>query len=458
MLNLPFVSPQLTKPEAVAPRNNSDNRREDSGFSDVYDDVDRPDAPAAPEARDPQDAPPPESDEEVSDTDSRPDQDSEGPEDRDPEDADFVAVKPQDTTNREVQPAGADRKQMVGSSESAALMRLAPQVAVLPSDGAQQARAVAPTAEAKTAVDVATLGRTQTAQAVPAQVQAAQAAIAAVAPQSALAAETPEGLDPMRVVVRKAGERTMPATPVPVVPKTSGDTADVMDVDIAARDVDTDTEAGEGSHGRTKPEPIAANPQQWQARATVDATQTLTKPSVATPDIMATTSVDPAMVTVEESNTRLSMTPQEAMSQARLAQSAPNPAQVVRQLADAVRTTDDNVVELTMDPPELGRVRMSISEASGVTTITIAADNQATSELMRRHIDMLRKDFAELGHQNVSFSFEQGNSDGQRQTNGEVSQGDGSGQQGDVTQASDARVPPPNAPQTTPTTGLDIRI
>ncbi len=458
MLNLPNVSPQLAQSEAASPRNNSDRSREDSGFSDVYDDVERPNERPAAETRDPQDTPPPERDEEVSDTDSRPDQDSDGREDTDPEDVDFVDVKSQDTTAREVQPTAADRKPLVGSSESAAMMRLAPQAATQRVDDARQTANAAPPAEAPTAVDVAALGRNQTPQATPtaAQAQAAQPALVAANPNSKLAAQAPEGLDPMRVVVRKVGERTVQATPTPTQPT---EVADIMDGDIVAPDGDTDVDTDAFLNGRTKLDTVGANTsQQWQARATTDTAQTLTKATVATPDIMATTTVDPAMAVVEESSTRLSMTPQEAVSQARLAQSAPNPAQVVRQLADAVRTSDDNVVELTMDPPELGRVRMSISEASGVTTITIAADNQATSELMRRHIDMLRKDFAELGHQNVSFSFEQGDSNDQHQAGGEFSQGDGSGQRGDVTQASDARVPPPDARQTTPTSGLDIRI
>ena len=135
---------------------------------------------------------------------------------------------------------------------------------------------------------------------------------------------------------------------------------------------------------------------------------------------------------------------------------------MVRQLADAVRMSDKNLIELAMDPPELGKVRMSMSEAGGVMTVSIAAENQATSELMRRHIDMLRKDFMELGYQDVSFSFEQNGRDGQQaQSEGEF--GQGSGGSGGRDEGPLIADPATLAAQTPPTrtgvsSGLDIRV
>ena len=41
--------------------------------------------------------------------------------------------------------------------------------------------------------------------------------------------------------------------------------------------------------------------------------------------------------------------------------------------ADAAKMSDINLIELAMDPPELGKVRMSMSEAAGVMTVNIAA-------------------------------------------------------------------------------------
>lgn len=54
-------------------------------------------------------------------------------------------------------------------------------------------------------------------------------------------------------------------------------------------------------------------------------------------------------------------------------------------------------VEIALDPPELGRVRMTLSETNGAMTLTIAAERPETADLMRRHLAVLHEEFARAG-------------------------------------------------------------
>lgn len=74
-------------------------------------------------------------------------------------------------------------------------------------------------------------------------------------------------------------------------------------------------------------------------------------------------------------------------------------AQVVaQQIATALSNqgaTTDAPLELALDPPELGRVRMQIAEISGVMTLMIQAERPETADLMRRHLELLAQEFAQ---------------------------------------------------------------
>lgn len=102
------------------------------------------------------------------------------------------------------------------------------------------------------------------------------------------------------------------------------------------------------------------------------------------------------------------------------------PQPVARQLAEALHRGPDGRVELSMNPAELGRVRMSISAAETGVTVLVATERVETLELMRRNIETLGREFADLGYEQISFSFaDSGQSfenaeqdDGQQPTNG----------------------------------------
>jgi hypothetical protein len=82
--------------------------------------------------------------------------------------------------------------------------------------------------------------------------------------------------------------------------------------------------------------------------------------------------------------------------------------QVVAQLSEVVQRRGSNVVELTLNPVELGRVRLSLVPGDGIMSVSILADRPETLDLMRRHIDLLAQDFRDMGYASASFSFGRG--------------------------------------------------
>ncbi|MCF6233677.1 MAG: flagellar hook-length control protein FliK [Rhodobacteraceae bacterium] len=83
---------------------------------------------------------------------------------------------------------------------------------------------------------------------------------------------------------------------------------------------------------------------------------------------------------------------------------------VASQMAEAVMRTQNNKIEIALNPEELGRVRMVLSTTELGVTVSIVAERVETLDLMRRHIDQLAKEFRELGYQNIGFEFSGGES------------------------------------------------
>lgn len=85
-------------------------------------------------------------------------------------------------------------------------------------------------------------------------------------------------------------------------------------------------------------------------------------------------------------------------------------APVTRQILDAInaRITAEKAIEIALNPAELGRLRLSITPAENGLVVNILAERAEVIELMKRNIADLEQAFSELGHKNISFSFEQG--------------------------------------------------
>ena len=80
---------------------------------------------------------------------------------------------------------------------------------------------------------------------------------------------------------------------------------------------------------------------------------------------------------------------------------------ISHQMAEAMRVAADKSVEIALSPAELGRVRMVLNASEAGVTLSILAERPETLDLMRRNIDDLAKSFADLGYEDISFSFEQ---------------------------------------------------
>lgn len=72
-----------------------------------------------------------------------------------------------------------------------------------------------------------------------------------------------------------------------------------------------------------------------------------------------------------------------------------------------MRHNPDKPVEIKLNPVELGRVRMVLTPSEAGVTVSILADRSDTLDLMRRNIDDLGRSLADMGYEDISFSFGQ---------------------------------------------------
>ena len=84
-------------------------------------------------------------------------------------------------------------------------------------------------------------------------------------------------------------------------------------------------------------------------------------------------------------------------------------APVTRQIIDAIhaRITAEKVIEVSLNPAELGRLKLSLTPAENGLVINIMAERAETIEMIRRNLNDLEQAFSKLGHENITFSFDQ---------------------------------------------------
>ncbi|MCK8463349.1 flagellar hook-length control protein FliK [Aliiroseovarius sp. S1339] len=83
------------------------------------------------------------------------------------------------------------------------------------------------------------------------------------------------------------------------------------------------------------------------------------------------------------------------------------PRIVSAQLAEVARSNPDKPVELTLNPEELGRLRLTFRTDASSMNVILQVERPETLDLMRRHIEQLAQDMHELGYDDVSFTFHQ---------------------------------------------------
>lgn len=102
------------------------------------------------------------------------------------------------------------------------------------------------------------------------------------------------------------------------------------------------------------------------------------------------------------------------------------PRQVALQIAEVVRASGQRAVELKLQPEELGRVHLTMSQdATGQLTVSLNVERADTLDLLRRNIEMLRADLHELGYESVDFSFQENGAGGGQDA--QAGRGDGAG-------------------------------
>ncbi|MEM5520662.1 flagellar hook-length control protein FliK [Sulfitobacter sp. AS59] len=91
------------------------------------------------------------------------------------------------------------------------------------------------------------------------------------------------------------------------------------------------------------------------------------------------------------------------------------PQHIPRQLAEIIHTSGGKSVDVALSPEELGRVRLSISQAEGGLVVSVQAERPETLDMLRRNIDQLDQELRLLGYTDPGFSFShEGNDTGEQ--------------------------------------------
>ncbi len=137
--------------------------------------------------------------------------------------------------------------------------------------------------------------------------------------------------------------------------------------------------------------------------------------------------------------------PQAIVLQAPVA--AEHAPKVVQQLAVTMVQHKDQLTEIALDPPELGKVKMQFSITDGVAQVVLAVERPETNDLIRRHLDQLANELGALGYRDITFEFSDSNFGGQHSGSG------------DGTTHDDPDIAETPQPKTIAvTSGLDIRL
>ena len=78
------------------------------------------------------------------------------------------------------------------------------------------------------------------------------------------------------------------------------------------------------------------------------------------------------------------------------------------QLAEQMVRRAQGVVDVTLNPEELGRVKMAVNAGESTVSISIMAERPETLDLMRRHINQLVEEFRQMGFEGVELAFSDG--------------------------------------------------
>jgi hypothetical protein len=79
---------------------------------------------------------------------------------------------------------------------------------------------------------------------------------------------------------------------------------------------------------------------------------------------------------------------------------------IINQVIQSVtRSTAEGVVEIRLQPEELGRIRLTMVAGEAGMTVQVTAERPETLDLVRRNIDMLENELLDRGFEGLNFSF-----------------------------------------------------
>ncbi|MTH64629.1 flagellar hook-length control protein FliK [Paracoccus shanxieyensis] len=81
-----------------------------------------------------------------------------------------------------------------------------------------------------------------------------------------------------------------------------------------------------------------------------------------------------------------------------------DPREVTRQISEKLAQADQNRVEITLSPEELGKVRLIVTPGD-TPSVAVYAENRDTLELLRRHADLLGRELRDAGMSGASLHF-----------------------------------------------------
>ena len=81
-------------------------------------------------------------------------------------------------------------------------------------------------------------------------------------------------------------------------------------------------------------------------------------------------------------------------------------ARISEQVVAAISSPSNDKIEIRLDPPELGRVRVTLTQSENGTLAQIVSEKSEVADLLRRNAALLTKELTKAGFENVSLDFQ----------------------------------------------------
>ncbi len=156
------------------------------------------------------------------------------------------------------------------------------------------------------------------------------------------------------------------------------------------------------------PTPAPRSSQEWPLAPQSVAKPNLSIPSKETPNLLNAEPLFPVSTGASETEFTSPQTLQ--VNSAKVSTAAASAShtiapQVTSQVAAAIFQSSNSTTEILLNPEELGRVRISLTNGEAGMTVNILSERLETTDLMRRNIELLARELRDLGYENPSFTF-----------------------------------------------------